>query len=59
MDHRKRLPTPAKANSSQRDFEEADRIYANLSAAKQNALLTCLKSNGLQKRAVPSATALG
>jgi hypothetical protein len=30
---------------------QSDRIYANLSAAKQNALLTCLDNNGLQKQA--------
>jgi len=51
MDYDKRLPKLATTSSSQRVIGEGDRIYENLSAAKQNALLTCLTNNGLEKRA--------
>ena len=50
MDYRKRLPGLVTARLSPGVLGEGDRIYANLSAAKQNALLTCLTNNGLQKR---------
>jgi len=45
----KRLPALATATSSLHG-EERNRIYAHLSAAKKNALLTCLINDGLEKR---------
>jgi hypothetical protein len=46
----KRARELAASASSQR-VEEPNRIYANLSAARQKALLTCLTHDGLEKRA--------
>ena len=44
------MPT-GKLNSGQRPDENARALYRVLSGAKQNALLTCLNNDGLQKQA--------